>query len=232
MLKKFGKKVKDFFTSNAAGVATGVVGGHALSSFLIELFKGGAGEVGKLVLQNITQTPPRAELEKVLLGLPDPKRIFWEERLKEAKDDTNHRPSENETVTAWCKPLLLKKMKVYIQNKDGGPALDKEGHPAYYETGEILNDDELREHIYGKVADLGVEEFWIWTDLLIHDRWQQIFQRFGKKFQNLLKANWQKIVNLYKKVMTYTENESNRAHQEVRAQRDARRRRIENITNN
>ncbi len=186
----FFNKLKNVFGGELIGTAAGTVSGKMIS----ELIGMPAKKITEIALDKMFQVPPRAELQKVLLGLNDTQRKFWEARFEEAKkywekrlgeDNKNlpHRPSENEVVTAWCKPLLLKKVKVLLKKSDGTPILNK-GVPVFAESeSDLVSDDDLRAYIYGKVADIGEKEFWIWTDLLIHDKWNQIFQIWGDKFK-------------------------------------------------
>ncbi len=210
----FFHKLKNVFGGELIGTAAGTVSGKMIS----ELIGMPAKKITEFALDKMFQVPPRAELQKVLLGLNPTQRKFWEDRLEEAKNPPPTRPdlpSENEVVTAWCKPLLLKKIKVLLKKNDGEPILNN-GAPVYAENeSELVSDDDLRQHIYGKVADIGEKEFWIWTDLLIHDKWGQIFKIWGKKFIDPIKKHLLKRKDQIDKYLDDINSDYNKRSPEV-----------------
>ena len=171
----------DWLKGEVGGTATGTVIGHGIGQVLTDLI----GSVGKntveIILKNIFYIPPRAELMSFLmLHLDEKDRQFYEERLLEAKTTTNT-PSENDTVTALCKILALKKKRIPLQDKDGNPILNKEGKPIYIPIGE-LSEKQLRE-LFTKYARAGRDTFWIWIDELIHNKWMQKFEVAAQKIK-------------------------------------------------
>ncbi|GEM_PF-5955585 len=209
----FFNKLKNVFGGELVGTAAGTVSGKLIS----ELINVPAKKITEIALDKMFQVPPRAELQKVLLGLNDTQRTFWEKRFEEAKNKEKYPnlPSENEVVTAWCKPLLLKKIKILLKKSDGTPILNK-GVPVYTENdSDLVSDDDLRKHIYGKIADIGEKEFWTWTDLLIHDKWGQIFQIWGKKFLDPIKKHLLKTIDQIDKYLDEINSDYNNRSSEV-----------------
>lgn len=209
----FFNKLKNVFGGELVGTAAGTVSGKLIS----ELIGMPAKKITEIALDKMFQVPPRAELQKVLLGLNDSQRTFWEKRFEEAKNKEKYPnlPSENEVVTAWCKPLLLKKIKILLKKSDGTPILNK-GVPVYTENdSDLVSDDDLRKHIYGKIADIGEDEFWIWTDMLIHDKWKQIFQIWGIKFLDPIKKHLLKTIDQIDKYLDEINSDYNNRSSEV-----------------
>ena len=184
MLSKISEIIKNIFSfdwlkGGVSETAAGTVIGHSLGNIFSEIIGNITKEGTKIILQQIFYIPPRGELVNFLRSLPDDVRIFYQDRLKEAKEKTDT-PSENDTVTALCKPLALRKDKILLQTKDGKPILRK-GKPIFL-VKPGLSDNELRQ-FYIDLAKDGPERFWIWVDAMIHDKWAQKFEVAVQKIQ-------------------------------------------------
>ncbi len=183
MLGKITETIKNIFSfdwlkSGVSETAAGTVIGHGLGQFFTELLGSASKDIVQIVLKNVFYIPPRAELMSFLLQLDERDRQFYEERFHEAKTTTNT-PSENDTVTALCKLLGLKKQRIPLQDKDGNPLLDKNGKLIYISK-PGLSEKQLKE-LFTKLAQLDKEEFWTWIDELIHDKWVQKFEVAAQK---------------------------------------------------
>jgi len=189
MLGKIREVIKSIFSfdwlkGGVSETAAGTVIGHGLGTIFSEVIGNITKEGTKIILQQIFYVPPRGELVNFLRSLPDDVRRFYQDRLREAKEKTNT-PSENDTVTALCKPLALKKDRIPLQYKDGRPILHK-GKPMFlHKPG--LSDNELRQ-FYIDLAKDGPERFWIWVDAMIHDKWVQKFEVAAQKLKEGLNS--------------------------------------------
>lgn len=173
--------------STATGTTLGAGFGTAIAAIWGTL----GDQTKKILLERIFYIPPRAELMKIIHKLKPKARKFWESMFKKAKEDAS-KPSENDTVSAWCKLLLLRKERFPLKDEKGNPVLfstpDGKKEPIYFNKPGLTGIELLE--LLTDVANHGEESFWIWTDELIHDPWVQRIQVASQKLKEGLKAFW------------------------------------------